>query len=416
MLRHLNASASIAARALADSAKFSIIGQALSQDVKNAIGIALTAGATFPTGKDPLSVFRATLSESIRDIECHPLGVLFRTFLTKGPYVDSGRIPVAERYKYLADDDVARVTAFIHSFMVNSFKGAVAELLAAGTVARLVQTLEREGSVPAGARVFVGDTVFAMGTSGRRWRKGADLTILAENKGGGGRAVCLVGVVEVKSYFRSAQRLNKQINQHIRRARRGLLIRGSGSSDRKIIPTCGVSEPVIRISVQPADWRLRRFFCFRKHGDSRRLHVSPAVPPNGWDKIEQIGPQDWRITLRWSKEALAEAAYEMTFWYMGKFGEALYSDPEVKPKEWAEMTPTQAGRNAAKMMLYYSILRARSRRDEQRAIALYNTYGFGYALGMNFCNSVGQRRMLWPRDLDEIKATGRNKDGYRIVL
>jgi hypothetical protein len=67
------------------------------------------------------------------------------------------------------------------------------------------------------------------------------------------------------------------------------------------------------------------------------------------------------------------------------------------------------------MMLYYAILRARNRRDEQRAIAIYNSYGFGCALGMNFRNKDGRREMLWPEDLDEILAHGKNKDGCRVV-
>ena len=105
----------------------------------------------------------------------------------------------------------------------------------------------------------------------------------------------------------------------------------------------------------------------------------------------------------------------MTFWYMEKVGEALYSSPKKKPKEWGEMTPGEAGRNAAKMMLYYAILRCRTVRENQRAIALYNTYGFGYALGMNFRNKTGSREMLWPQDLEDIAANGCTKAGCRIV-
>jgi hypothetical protein len=48
----------------------------------------------------------------------------------------------------------------------------------------------------------------------------------------------------------------------------------------------------------------------------------------------------------------------MTFWYMGKVGEAIYS--HGVPKEWAEMTPAEAGCNAIKMMLYYAIRRCRN--------------------------------------------------------
>ncbi len=252
-------------KALSDSVDFGLIGVALGGDVKTAVRSALAAGAIFPNGGDPVSIFRSTLADSIRDIERHPRGQLFRDFFTKGPYVDGGRIRKRERERFLTDAEVASVTAFI-----------------------------------------------------------------------------------------------------------------------------------------------------RKHGDGRRLYVTPLVPPHSLDGIEQTGRDDWRITLRWSKEALAEAAYETTFWYMGKVGEVLYSDPNVMPKDWSEMTPAEAGRNAAKMMLYYAGLRCRNAREEQRAIALYNAYSFGYAHGMNFRNKAGRREMLWPQDLDEIAANGCNKDGCRI--
>jgi hypothetical protein len=137
--------------------------------------------------------------------------------------------------------------------------------------------------------------------------------------------------------------------------------------------------------------------------------VDPGEPPRKDDEIARTGENDWRIILRWSKEALAEAAYEMTFWYMGKVGETIYS--KSVPKRWEEMSPLEAGRNAAKMMLYYAVLRCRSPREQQRAIALYNSYGFGYALGMNFRNAKGRREMLWPQDLDEILAAGSTKSG-----
>ena len=89
------------------------------------------------------------------------------------------------------------------------------------------------------------------------------------------------------------------------------------------------------------------------------------------------------------------------------------------------MTPEEAGRNAVKMMLYYAIrpyvlkeqdapLTPREDQVKQRAIALYNSYGFGYALGMNFRNAGRKREMLWPEDLHDILATGRTKHGGYI--
>ena len=98
----------------------------------------------------------------------------------------------------------------------------------------------------------------------------------------------------------------------------------------------------------------------------------------------------------------------MTFWYMKKIGEVIYS--KSVPKDWKEMTPAEAGRNAAKMMLYYAILRCRTMWEEQRAIALYNSYGYGYAIGMNYKNAAGKREMLCPQDMDEILSAGKTKN------
>jgi len=137
------------------------------------------------------------------------------------------------------------------------------------------------------------------------------------------------------------------------------------------------------------------------------------TPPED-DELTNPVDNRWHIVLKSSKEAIAQAAYEMTFWYMEKVGEIIYSDPDAMPKDWQEMTPPEAGRNAAKMMLYYAILRCRTLRENQRAIALYNTYGFGYALGMSFRNAEGRHKMLWPQDLDEILQSGRTKYGCRI--
>ena len=107
-----------------------------------------------------------------------------------------------------------------------------------------------------------------------------------------------------------------------------------------------------------------------------------------------------------------KSQHSKSFWYMEKVGEVIYASGV--PQEWAEMSPADAGRNAAKMMLYYAIRRCRTKREKQRAIALYNSYCFGYALGMNYRNSKGQREMLWPVDLDEILVNGCTKHGNRF--
>jgi len=78
---------------LAKSAGFELLGFDLGKDVESAIKDALSGGAVFPEGDKPLSIFRRTLADSIRDIQLHPHGRLFQEFLLKGPYEGGGKIP-----------------------------------------------------------------------------------------------------------------------------------------------------------------------------------------------------------------------------------------------------------------------------------------------------------------------------------
>jgi len=72
------------------------------------------------------------------------------------------------------------------------------------------------------------------------------------------------------------------------------------------------------------------------------------------------------------------------------------------PKGWEYMDQGEAGQNAVKSALYYAGFRCRTPREQQRAIALCNSYGFGYALGMNFRDKSGKREVLNIEDLDEL--------------
>ncbi len=395
---------------LADSVGSKLLGPGLGEDVRSALEAALSGGAVFEGGQDALGIFRKALAASIRDVETHPRGRLFQEFLRKGPYEDVGEIPAALVGERLSDAECAAAITFIYSYMVNCFKGAVAELLAAGACSRLLKRLQKDGSLPRSARLYVGDSVGIHRARGKGLLKGADLHILIKDKRPGGTAgITLAGVAEVKSYIQSENRLREQLDRHVRRAKHGLHIDSVDYPPERITVGHGTGRRVVRIAVLPGNWNLPRSFRFEESGNGRLLRVDPGEPPREDDEIAQTGENDWRITLRWSKEALARAGYEMTFWYMGKVGEIIYS--ESVPKDWEEMSPPEAGKNAAKMMLYYAILRCRRPREEQRAIALYNSYGFGYALGMNFRNSEGRREMLWPQDLDEILATGKTKNG-----
>lgn len=134
----------------------------------------------------------------------------------------------------------------------------------------------------------------------------------------------------------------------------------------------------------------------------------PAEPQDE-DQIEEVGPGRWRIKLAWSKEALEQAGYEMTYWYMSKVGQAIYSKKPL-PEGWENMSPEEAGYNAIKMMLYYIPLRIKyfrkpglsrerlrsyRQRIDRKATRLYNVYSFGYPLGSD------SKEMLWPEDFEE---------------
>lgn len=390
---------------------FNILGHALGRDVRDAIAEALKAGARFGGRARPLTVFRSALAESIRDVSSHPRGTLLQRFLRDGPYEGEGQIPAELEGQRLSDEETAAAIAFIYSFMIPCFQGQLAELLAARACVRLTAQLQGRGRLSAGARWYMGDTVRVPSARGHAAAKAADLHLLVPDGAARGR-IMVAGVAEVKSYRRRQRQVTDQLDKHVRRLAHGLCVRGRSLPPDAVRLFRGDHGAVIRVRVVPADWKLPRSFRFEPTKNGRALIVDDALPVQAADSIEEIGHDEWRVTLRWSEEALANAAYEMTFWYMAKVGEVAYASGGV-PADW-DMTPAEAGRNAAKMMLYYALLRCAHGPQEQRAIALYNAYSFGYSLGMNFRDAQGRREMLWPQDLDEIAQNGRTRHGSRI--
>jgi hypothetical protein len=395
---------------LADTVGFEILGEALGKDVEISLRTALSAGAVFSVESDPLLVFRESLAESIRTIETDERSILFQRFLKDGPYEDSGEIPSEMVSKRLSDDETAAAIRFIYYRVINHFQGSLGELLAVAPCVQLIKELQHDGRFPLDAQIYVGDAV-AAGVFGRPgFSKGADMHILViERSKAKIASVTVAGVVEVKSYPASQRKVLKQSRKHLRRVGLGMHVGDAVCAPEQVRIGCDGKREPVRVAVVPASWTLPRTFRF----EGPSLIVDSGVPLNKEAHVVSRGNNEWRITLRWSHEALAQAAYEMTFWYMGKIGEIIYGGNV--PKEWSEMTPVEAGRNAIKMMLYYAIMRCRTKWEHQRAVALYNTYSFGYALGMNFRNVSGSREMLWPEDLHEIAKCATTKHGCIIT-
>lgn len=371
----------------------------LAGDVEASLGAGFEAHAVFEGGETPDDVFRAALGRAITAIAARDQDGLLPRFLRLGPYEREGPIPSRLAGKRLADDEVARAIRFIHSSAINCFQGALAELLAVGALARLAKERFPGRRRP---RLFVGDTVLAPQTGRRRWAKAADFHLLRRVGSG---EVEVAAVAEVKSFCTSFERLAPQLSAHLARASRGLLV--GGEEQATVSPRKPAGGP-LRVAVVPDDWPLSRRFAYRVEDGRKYLQAEPTAVPRASDDAKHLGGDDWLVTLRWSQEALASQAYDMTFWYMGELGRVTFA-AEGLPRAWNGMTPEEAGCNAAKASLYYAVLRARTVREASRAIALYNSYGFGYALGASFLDRDGRREILFAEDLAEILATGRSR-------
>jgi len=394
---------------LSDHVDFDLLDEPLASDIMKSLKAAIDGGAVFAAPPDPLAIFRQALLSSIRQIEeDQKRFALFVRFLRDGPYYQRGDIPPEVASQFLTDDETRQAIRYIYHRVVNTFQGALAELLAVGPCVNLFHDLQREGRIYSKARMYVGDTTMLLAGTSERWAKGPDISFLAPTKP---NKMHFEGVAEVKSYALSQKRLEGQMLHQVLRAKRGILLRNEGGGYDKVPVDVERGEGPVRVGVVPATWRLPRDFRREDVDGDRCEFLYPSLDlSDKADRLEKIGPSSWRITLRWSHEALASAAYNMTFWLMGKIGGHAYC--EKQPPEWDGMSTDEAGRNAAKMMLYYAILRSRSVKEDGPAIALYNAYGFGYALGANFKDQSGQRQMLWRQDLDEIALSGVTNKGY----
>lgn len=396
------------AKQIAASFSPQLLGPELAEDVFRSIRTALDIGVIFGTFNDPETILNDAVATAVTNIEDRASQL--RRFLRDGPYEVDGEIPPELQGRRLTDEETAKATTFIYSHVVNCFQGSLAELLAAEPCARLVQDLKDNGQLPPSVQLYLGDAVLFSTESQKLFRKAADMHAIIIDDKRPSKAV-VHGVVEIKSYHCSSSRLKLQLAKHVARVRKGSRIcitRDNGPSEYK--GEC--TDNVFAVAITPATWKLSRKFSYIQEDGKSFWHTDTNMPPFDENLTKQIGPSSWRIILRWSKEALAAAAYEMTYWYMEKLGEAIFS--EKLPDAWSQMTPAEAGRNAAKMMLYYAIPRSLSYRGEQRAIALYNTYCFGYSIGMNFRDEQGRREMLWSEDLHEIVSKGTTKYGCKI--
>ena len=345
-------------------------------------------------------VFKQSLDAAIRDIEEHPRGKLFRRLIEYGPHhPDDPESLTSNGKSSLSDPECGMCVQFIFSHMVNRFKGELAELLSIGPCLELVNKHLKKGILPKGIKLYLGDIIkqrrrtrAADRRSNVQWGsfvKGADGFIVEKRKSLNDKSkhkLNIHGVIEVKSMSLSTNKILAQIKNHISRLNGGLQL-----GEMTLSPNQINFSRILHIIVVPTTWKLSREWKSVKKEQGRTIELpEPSKPPIG-TYAEKLQPNLWKIKLAWSQEALNQAAYEMTFWYMSQVGKHIYSKKKL-PKEWQDMTPEEAGYNSIKMMLYYFPLRYLSKRQERLAIKLYNVYSFGYPLGTD------SKDMLWPED------------------
>lgn len=373
--------------------------------------------ADMDKGKSAWDVFETSLKMAIRDIESHELGKLFLRFIEYGPHnPDDPEARESDGRTILSDPECGTCVEFIFSYMINRFKGELAELLALEATVSLVKDLKTKKCLPPGVKLYWGDAIKERRRVGKtkRWgsfAKGADELIVEKN---GAKSISVHGVVEVKSMVISEARALRQVDKHIKRLSGGLKLHetewpaDSVRLSRRINANKRTTG-LMKVMVIPSSWKLSREWSSQENERGRVLVFPQPTEPPVKTSVTQLSPDSWCIRLAWSEEALNQAAYEMTFWYMSQVGKTIYEHKEL-PKGWESMSPTDAGYNAVKMMLNYIPLRIEyfrhpgfsgkrlleyKRRIGLKTIRLYNVYSFGYPLG------IDAKDMLWPEDFPE---------------
>lgn len=379
-----------------------ISNQALANDVAKSIRVGISNPCVhLPVGKGVWDVFCYSLTAAIRDIQSHPRGKLFQRLIHYGPpHPDDPKTLLSSGSGVLSDPECGSCVDFIFSHMVNRFKGELAELLAIDPCVQLMQRLMKQRRLPTGIQLYWGDTIKEARRIGashrhanRRWgsfTKGADAFLVhqpSNRKGGAQSKLRIWGVVETKSMRPPLPRLQEQIQRHLKRLEGGVQL------DSRMWPASSIYVKIpLSIVVLPSSWRVDRACHWVERAKTKSMvYDKPDMPPLP-SRTNELVRDLWKITLAWSQEALEQAAYEMTFWYMSQVGQHVYGEDQL-PTEWQEMRPDEAGRNAIKMMLYYIMLRYISKDQRRSATKLYNIYSFGYPLG------VDAGDMLWPENI-----------------
>ena len=348
--------------------------------------------------------FDLILENSIRDIENHPRGQLFQRLIEYGPLnPDEDDLSAYKQNTVLSDEECASAVNFIFSFIINQFKGELAELLSIQPCFNLFEELKKSNRISKNAFICFGDYIREYKKSKKNTTnsslvlaKGAD-GLIAE-KSNNSKSLTVSAIIEIKSMYVPPEKLLAQISKHISRLKWGLVL-----GEEKFTPQeLNIDKKnTLQIMITPSSWKVNRNFTWEEKDGVRRMIFPEPDFPKEKTTINKIDSNTYEIKLNWSQESLEQAAFEMTFWYMSQVGKKVF-DNKPLPKNWEGMTTEEAGFNSIKEKLYYIMqpyhykyakLSKKQKLRKQRMIKLYNVYSFGYPLG------VDSKEMLWPEDI-----------------
>lgn len=373
-----------------------------NQPLRSAIARSIRTGLRSPStilvpGHTSSAILERSLNSAVRDINNDPRGRLFQRLLLYGP---AHGLPVQKSVSGLSDAECAACVEFIYSHMVNRFQGEMAELLAIGPVVKLVERLRREGLLPRKTTLYWGEMVWEPPLSWLRrkphsaecpFTKGADGLLVVRNRD----TVVVLGAIEVKSMRVPRPKVLRQVAQHFERLEVGVRLGDEAWFGQQVrLVTRTSFELPLRILVMPGRWKLSREWAVTENERGCRLLFSPPRRPSVLTSTRQMEAGLWDVTLNWSVEALAQAAYEMTFWYMSEVGKQVF-DSSTLPPAWSYMEPDEAGRNSIKQMLYLMLNTCQVHRQVRLATRLYNVYAFG------FPSAADNDQLLAPEDFSQ---------------
>jgi hypothetical protein len=345
-----------------------------------------------------INVFNRFLDNSIRDIENHEKGKLFKRLIEYGglSFNDKSLSDFPPK-TVLGDEEFVSAVNFIYSFIINRFKGDLAEILAIESCKRLLKELQLKSSLSENAKIAFGDYIKEYQKTGIL-AKGADgLFIDMDNSN---NSVVVKGVIEIKSMPIPVSKILKQIQNHITRLEKGVSLGLKEFNSEKVI--CNPQD-VIKIIVVPSTWKVNRHFTWLNENGIRKMSFPEPDKPQNDSKIEEFGKNIYKIILKWSKEALEQAAYEMTFNYMSAVGISVFENKPL-PKGLEDMPLDKIGYNSIIEKIYHNMqpyhfediqknLSRQQKIEKIRMIKLFNVYSFGYPLG------IDSKQMLWAEDL-----------------